>query len=166
MNKKIIIAVAVIFIALCFLPFPGHGPDSFDEVLDHLMQEMPVAYYFEKEHTLKAERDEEHKIFRLRKGDFEKLCNQLGPEGWKSEVLFTTRPTGRVWILYGRNFPPFTVDWMKAHEKEATAEANRLIWKYRAKILLWFLGAVFVLLIVYWIYRKYSRKGEPGAPLN
>lgn len=159
MNKKTLIAVAVILILLGVLPFQRGGPSSFDEALIHLQQEKPAAYYFEKERTLKTERGEEYKYFRLREGDFERLCKSLEPEGWKSEVLFTTWHTGRVWILYGKNFPPFTVDWMKSKEKEAAAVANRLIWIYKLKIVGCFLGGVCVLLIVYWIYRKYSRKG-------
>lgn len=164
MNKKIIItAVPIIVLGfLLFLIFPTYLFDPLDKVLDHIRQSRKVATYFEKERNLRVGQDEEYKIFRIPKKDFDELCRCLEPDGWKSEVLFTTRHTGRVWILYGKNFPPFTVKWMKAHEKEAAAEANRLIWRYRIKILLYFLGIVSVLLIIYGLTIRFGRQRLPN----
>ncbi len=149
--SKIIIAAAVILVALGILPLFRQGYDAIDEVVNHLRQTRYAAYWFEKEGILKVEGkpDEgKYKYFRLRNGDFEKLCKQLEPDGWKSDRLFTTRSTGRVWILYGRNVAPFAVEWMKGHENEATAEANRLIWQYKLKRAGLFLGIAITFLLL------------------
>lgn len=141
MKMKIIIAAVLIVVVLSLLPFSIRPFDPFEEVLDHIKESGKVSTYFEKECSLRVGQKEEYKIFRIPKEDFDKLCKRLEPDGWKSEIWFTSWYTGRVWILYGKNFP--SLEWMRAHEKDekqVAADANRLIWRCRVKWVLYFLG--------------------------
>lgn len=163
MSKKItIIAAVLILVVLGFVLFSRYRLDSFDEVLTYVQQSRAVTTYFEKERNLRVGQNEKYKLFRISKDGFEELCDRMEPEDWKSEELFTTRHTGKVWILYSPSFPPFTIKWMKAHEKEAAAEVNRMIWEYRKRRLMWFLGILFMFLIFYGIFKVYSKRRLSG----
>lgn len=152
MSNKVTIKVCILIVlALCiafidvFFPGPFKSPD---DVLAYIRESGDVTTYFEKEKNLRVGQEEEYRIFRIQKEGFLELCSRMEPEGWKSAELFTAKTTGKVWILYPKSFPSSKVEQIKDWE-EAAEEADRLVWVYRWKRMLWVPAILFVLLIIY-----------------
>ncbi len=156
-NKNRLISVAALLaslIVLCFLFVWNGDYGSLDNAREYLREEKPLASFFKKEWILKTEKGGECRYFRVNESDFEKLCKELEPYGWKAEYLFSSKRAGEVWILYGNNFPPFEVKRMKLHEKEAASEADRLILMYRLKAGFFLAAVGAVLLAAYYLYQR------------
>lgn len=167
MSNKVAIKVYILILVALFITFIDvffPGPfSSVDDILTYINESGDVTTYFENEKNLRVGQEEEYRIFRIPKEGFLELCSRMEPEGWRSEELFTAKTTGKVWLLYPKSFPPFTVDWLKDHEEDVAREADRLVWIYRWKRLLRVPVVLFVLLIIYGVLSYcYRRKLKTG----
>jgi len=154
LKSNFFLVLLALFIGVSFLrihlSFDG---DTVDALL-YMERMKPVAFYFEDQKHLKTEYGDDHRIWKLGEHGFDFLFSQLKQDGWKHDELLDMKMWGNVRILYGTNYPPFTVKYMQKHSAETGKAANRLVWVHKLKNTGLFMGISFLLIIAQVIYDK------------